>query len=132
MKSMRFLHLLVLIFPVIRSWPDRNDAADLTHEGEKWNISSVHYTLIYQTASGQVYKTGTTRNAMAFYFVRSENRGSIELEIEGYTKEDLFSCSMDAMATCQFCTSNKNWAKRRTRKCFSNGVATEMNLHGSI
>lgn len=72
---------------------------DLTHEGVQWNIKSAEYTLIDQNTSGsgigQTYKTGTKDNAGSFWFVEGGEKGSFEMNIEGYNKEDAFYYSDD-------------------------------------
>lgn len=68
--------------------------ADVTHTGLKWNITSIDYTLIDQSTSGQTFKSGTIANAGLFYF--DTNKGSFEFDVEGYHKEDVFSYNDNA------------------------------------
>jgi len=72
---------------------------DLTHEGVQWNISSAEYTLIDQSTSGgaigQTYKSGEKDNVGSFWFVEGGEKGSFEMNIEGYNKEDAFFYSND-------------------------------------
>lgn len=67
---------------------------DITHEGEKWTIASMDYVLIDQGFSGssvnQTFKEGTKENAGFFYFVGGGEKGSFEINVEGYNKEDVF------------------------------------------
>jgi hypothetical protein len=70
--------------------------ADLPHEGTKWNITSVDtYTLSDVGMTGVISKTGSASNAGAFYFVDGESKGSFEMTIEGYNKEDVFDYDID-------------------------------------
>lgn len=72
----------------------RKGDADLPHEGTKWNITSVEsYTLSDVGMTGVINKTGSVSNAGAFYFVDGDSKGSFEMTIEGYNKEDVFSYS---------------------------------------
>ena len=63
--------------------------ADVTHTGDKWNIASVDYMLIDQSTGGQTMKNGTKTNVGSFYF--DGTKGSFEMDLEGYHKEDVFS-----------------------------------------
>lgn len=65
--------------------------ADVTHTGVKWNITSIDYTLIDQSTSGQTFKSGTITNPGLFYL--DTDKGSFEFDVEGYHKEDVFSYS---------------------------------------
>jgi uncharacterized protein YdeI (BOF family) len=67
----------------------RKGDADVTHTGDKWNIASVDYMLIDQSTGGQTMKNGTKTNVGSFYFDGA--KGSFEMELEGYHKEDVFS-----------------------------------------
>lgn len=73
----------------------RKGDPDLTHNGVQWNIASVDYSLIDQNTGGsgigQTFKTGTKENAGTFYFVEGDAKGSFEMNIEGYNKEDAFN-----------------------------------------
>lgn len=140
MKSFRLSCLLVLIFPLILSCSEddevkRKGDADLVHEGEKWNISSVQYTLIDQSTSGQMYKTGTKANVGTFYFVPSESRGSFEMEIEGYNKEDLFSYTVDANGNLSILHLEQSVGETTNQNVLAidgSTTASEMSLDGSI
>lgn len=70
---------------------------DVVHEGDKWAVSLIDsYVLMDVSTSGMVNKTGSKADAGSFYFVEGENKGSFEMNIEGYNKEDLFSFTKDA------------------------------------
>jgi hypothetical protein len=71
----------------------RKGDADVTHTGEKWNIASVDYTLLNQGTSGQSAKNGTKTNVGSFYF--DTDKGSFEMDLEGYHKEDVFAFQKD-------------------------------------
>jgi hypothetical protein len=71
----------------------RKGDADVTHTGDKWNIASVDYMLIDQSTGGQTMKNGTKTNVGSFYF--DGEKGSFEMEIEGYHKEDVFTFQND-------------------------------------
>ncbi|HEU5145737.1 MAG TPA: hypothetical protein VFT90_03445, partial [Chryseosolibacter sp.] len=99
---MLFFFILALSAAMISCSDDeeaRKGDPDLTHEGTKWNVASVDYLLIDQSLSGsgagQTYKSGTKENAGTFYFVEGSEKGSFEMNIEGYNKEDVFSYSND-------------------------------------
>jgi hypothetical protein len=140
MKFFRLSNLPILILPVILSCSDEDELkrkgdADLAHEGEKWNISSVQYTLIDQSTSGQIYKTGTKANARTFYFVSSESRGSFEMEIERYNKEDLFSYTIDADGNLSILHLEQSVGETTNQNVLAINAETtaiEMNLDGSI
>ena len=72
---------------------------DLTHEGVRWNIVNIDYSLMDQSISGgsigQTFKEGSKANAGTFYFVDGDGKGSFELNVEGYNKEDAFNYSID-------------------------------------
>ncbi|CAN5473150.1 hypothetical protein BH23BAC1_BH23BAC1_20720 [soil metagenome] len=65
----------------------------INHEGEKWKINSAEYTIIDQSLTNiaQGIKTGTISNAGAFYF--NNGKGSFDISIDSYHKEDVFSIS---------------------------------------
>lgn len=101
MKSkMLFLFVLLSVAAVFSSCSDDDDPKvkgdpDLAHEGDKWNIASADYMLIDQTTSSQTVKSGTKANAGSFYFVNGGDKGSFEMNIEGYNKEDVFIYTID-------------------------------------
>ena len=70
---------------------------DITHVGEKWTITSINYTLIDQSTSGgvgQTFKTGSEGTG-AFYFVDGQPKGSFEMRIADYNKEDFFNYTIE-------------------------------------
>jgi hypothetical protein len=95
MKSKMFFLFMTLISAGIFSCSEdevkRKGDADVTHEGAKWNIASVDYMLIDQSTTGQTFKNGTKENAGSFYFVDGGTKGSFEMNVEGYNKEDVFN-----------------------------------------
>ena len=100
MKSRLYFFVIVLMSAAVFSCSDDDEVTrkgdpDITHEGDTWTVSSIDYSLIDQnlsgTAVGQTYKEGSKENAGTFYFVNGGEKGSFELEIEGYNKEDFFS-----------------------------------------
>jgi len=101
MKSKMLFFVIALFAAVLVSCSDDDEKKakgdpDLTHEGVQWNIESAEYTLIDQSMSGsigQTFKTGTKANAGTFYFVDGGEKGSFEMNIEGYNKEDAFAYS---------------------------------------
>ncbi|MDQ2658144.1 MAG: hypothetical protein M3Y60_12050 [Bacteroidota bacterium] len=104
MKSKMLFLLVVLLSAVIVSCSDDDEKKgnadpDITHEGDKWTISSIDYMLIDQNFSGssikQVVKDGTKTDAGTFYFVEGSSKGSFEINVEGYTKEDSFDYTLD-------------------------------------
>lgn len=104
MKSkLLFLFVAVLSAAVVSCSDDKEvkkkGDPDLTHEGVRWNIVNIDYTLLDQSFSsgsiGQTFKEGSKANAGTFYFLDDEGRGSFELNVEGYNKEDAFTYSID-------------------------------------
>jgi hypothetical protein len=67
---------------------------DLVHEGEKWTITESDYMLIDQSSTGQVFKNGTNASG-TFYLVDGGTKGSFEMDVAGYNKEDAFTYSID-------------------------------------
>ena len=101
MKSRISYFLTALILAGLASCSDGNEVkrkgdADVPHEGTKWNIVSVdNYTLSDVSTTGVVSKAGSLTNAGAFYFVDGDTKGSFEMTIEGYNKEDLFTYTLN-------------------------------------
>lgn len=99
MKSKMLFFLIVTLSATVLSCSDdketkRKGDADLTHEGAKWNITASDYMLIDQGTSGQTIKSGTNATG-AFYLVDGGTKGSFEMDVAGYNKEDAFSYSID-------------------------------------
>jgi len=99
MKSKLLFFFIVIMSAAVVSCSDDDEVKkkgdpDLNHEGEKWAISSSSYTLIDQSTSGQTMKSGSAA-AGTFYFVQGGVKGSFEMELEGYNKEDLFNYTLD-------------------------------------
>ena len=95
------------------------------------------YTLIDQSASGtigQTFKTGTKENAGTFYFVEGGTKGSFEMNIEGYNKEDVFNYSNDAGAVSILDIEQSAGLTTNQNILLINGdaTATEMTLDGTI
>lgn len=59
----------------------------------KWNIVTLHYTLIYQTSGGQQTKIGTINNAGTFTF--DKDNGTYSYEVEGFTRSGSFTWAVD-------------------------------------
>jgi hypothetical protein len=97
MKLRMLVYLLALIIVSAACSDDKENKkkgdADVTHTGDKWNIASVDYMLIDQSTGGQTVKNGTKTNVGSFYF--DGEKGSFEMDIEGYHKEDVFSFDGD-------------------------------------
>ena len=113
---------------------------DVTHEGEKWTITSVEYTLIDQGVSGsgvnQVYKEGTKANAGSFYFVSGQAKGSFEMNVEDYNKEDSFNYSINVDNGSISINKLEQSAGAQTNQnvvtLSGEAADTEMTLSGSI
>lgn len=138
---MLFFFILALSAAMISCSDDeeaRKGDPDLTHEGTKWNVASVDYLLIDQSLSGsgagQTYKSGTKENAGTFYFVEGSEKGSFEMNIEGYNKEDVFSYSNDAGSVSIFDIQQTVGVTTNQNIVVINGSSTdtEMLLEGSI
>ena len=142
MKSKIFFFMTVVVAGVLISCSDdevklKGDP-DIVHEGEKWTIASIEYTLIDQGLSGssvnQTFKEGTKANAGSFYFVNGGVKGSFEMNIEGYNKEDLFeyddtdgSVSISQISQTVGVTTNQNVVE-----IGGSSTETEMTLSGII
>ena len=96
--KMFFLFLIVL---TAFSCSDDNEVkrkgdADVTHVGVKWNITSIEtYALSDISTTGVISKAGNLSNAGSFYFADG-GKGSFEMMVEGYNKEDVFNYTNDA------------------------------------
>lgn len=116
----------------------RKGDPDLTHDGVQWNIASVTYTLLDQntggSAIGQTYKTGTKENAGTFYFVEGDAKGSFEMNIEGYNKEDAFNYT-DADGSLTIITLQQSVGVTTNQNVLAlsgNSTDTEKTLSGTI
>ena len=142
MKSrLLFLFAFILSAALISCSDDeekRKGDPDITHEGGQWNIASVEYTLLDQSTSGsgvgQTYKSGTKENAGTFYFVDGGTKGSFEMNIEGYNKEDFFSYSNDNGSISIMDIEQSVGVTTNQNVLFISGDATttEMTLNGTI
>lgn len=142
MKSkMLFFFVLALSAVMISCSEDeeaRKGDPDLTHEGVQWNIASVDYTLIDQsvggTGVGQTYKVGSKENAGTFYFVDGGEKGSFEMNVEGYNKEDAFHYSNadGSVSIIQIDQSVGVTTNQNVLAITGTSVATEMTLSGTI
>ena len=117
----------------------RKGDPDLTHESAhaQWNIASVTYTLIDQNTSGsvgQTFRSGTKENAGTFYFSDDLTSGSFEMSIEGYNKEDVFSCTPNSGTISIFDIQQSVGVQTNQNVLAISGDATEteMTLDGTI
>lgn len=112
----------------------RKGDPDVSHEGEKWTITSVEYQLIDQSTSGQTFKNGTKANAGSFYFVPGGPKGSFEMEVEGYNKEDVFNFTLDQGAVSIIDVEQSAGVQTNQNILVLSGEATEteMVLSGTI
>ena len=143
MKSKILFFMMVVLTGVFISCSDDDEVKlkgdpDVVHEGDKWTITSMEYTLIDQGLSGssvnQTFKEGTKANAGSFYFVNGGVKGSFEINVEGYNKEDLFeyddtdgSVNISQMTQTVGVTTNQNVVE-----IGGSSTATEMTLSGVI
>ena len=110
---------------------------DLTHAGEKWTVTSIDYTLIDQNTSGsgagQTFKSGSNGTG-AFYFVDGEAKGSFELTMEGYNKEDVFNYTRDGESVSIVTIEQSAGATTNQNVVALSGSSseTEMSLSGTI
>jgi hypothetical protein len=139
MKSKLLFFLFVLFAAAVVSCSDDNEAkkkgdGDVTHEGEKWNIASVEYMLIDQSTSGQTIKNGTKANAGSFYFVPGSEKGSFEMNVEGYNKEDVFNYDLQAPSISIIDIEQSAGVTTNQNILVLSGEATdnEMTLDGTI
>jgi len=120
MKSkMLFFFMVVLSATILSCSEDeekkRKGDADLTHEGDKWTITASDYMLIDQSTSVPTIKSGTNATG-TFYLVPGGTKGSFEMDVAGYNKEDVFSyviqedgsVSITAIAQSVGTTTNQN------------------------
>ena len=111
---------------------------DLTHEGAQWKITSVDYMLIDQGTSGsgmgQTYKSGTQSDAGTFYFVDGGARGSFEMGVEGYNKEDYFDYTVNGESVSIMTIEQNVGVSTNQNVIVLSGSKTEttMALSGSI
>lgn len=98
MKKAIYACYLVSIFILGCSKEDEKPAeVKINHTGEKWQITSVSYTIVDQqfTKPSQSIKTGTLANAGAFYF--NGSTGSFDITIGDIHKEDVFSAQINGI-----------------------------------
>ena len=135
MKSKLFslIGLAMLCFVVGCSDNDDKDNG-INHVGEQWKISSVEYTLIDQSTTKQVFKSGTATNAGFFYF--DGTKGSFDLTIEGIHKEDVFSYAENApsvsITTISQSAGGSGVSQNVITMSGEKTSATAMNLDGSV
>lgn len=142
MKLKLLFFMTVVFAAIVVSCSDDDEKIkgdpDLTHEGVKWNIKSADYTLIDQNTSGgaigQTYKKGTKLNAGSFWFVDGSEKGSFEMNIEGYNKEDAFYYSNDnGSISILKIEQNVGIATNQNLLSFDGmSTATEITLDGEI
>jgi hypothetical protein len=99
MKSKMLFFFIVALSATVLSCSDddevkRKGDADITHEGAKWTITSSDYTLLDQSTTVPVIKYGTDATG-TFYLVEGGTKGSFEMDVAGYNKEDAFTYSID-------------------------------------
>jgi hypothetical protein len=84
------LALVVFVQACSKDDDPKENEIEVNHVGEKWRISSVEYNIVDQslTNPSQMVKTGTATNAGAFYFDGA--KGSFDIEIGTFHKEDVF------------------------------------------
>jgi len=140
MKSKKLLFLFMLlasagIFSCSEDEVKVKGDADLTHEGVKWNIASVEYMLIDQTTTSQTVKSGTKADAGSFYFVEAGEKGSFEMNVEGYNKEDVFNYSIDVNGDVSIIDIEQNVGVTTNQNILvisGASTATTMTLDGTI
>lgn len=140
--KVRFLFVFLLPAVLISCSEEketRKGDPDLTHESAhaQWNIASVMYTLIDQSTSGtvgQTFRSGTAENAGTFYFSDDLTSGSFEMSIEGYNKEDVFSCTPNSGSISIFDVQQSVGVQTNQNVLAISGDATEtqMTLEGTI
>ena len=110
---------------------------DVTHVGEKWNITAVSYILTEQSLTGgigQSVKVGTKGTGF-FYFDFPNGKGSFELDVEGYHKEDVFTVTLDGESvTIQSIAQSTGGGTFSQNILAASGdlIAEEINLNGTI
>lgn len=139
MKSKMLFFFIAAVSAALFSCSDDNEVKrkgdpDVSHEGEKWTITSVEYQLIDQSTSSQTFKNGTKANAGSFYFVPGGPKGSFEMEVEGYNKEDVFNFTLDQGAVSIIDVEQSAGVQTNQNILVLSGEATEteMVLSGTI
>lgn len=140
MKSNMLFFVIALFAAVLVSCSDDEKKVkgdpDLTHEGVQWTIQSSDYTLIDQNTSGgigQTFKTGTSAKG-TFYFVDGGEKGSFEMSVEGYNKEDLFGYTIDGEDVSIFAIDQQVGVQTNQNVIALTGskTDTEMTISGAI
>ena len=96
MKTAHALVVIVLISSMISCSKDEDAAPSrLSHNGERWKIVSVDYTIVDQSFSNPMewVKTGTASDVGAFYFDGS--KGSFNMVINDDRLEDYYGYTID-------------------------------------
>lgn len=141
--KMWFLFVFVVSAALVSCSDDEKEVRkgdpDITHDAThaQWNIASVDYTLIDQNTSGtvsQTFRSGTKENAGTFYFADDLTKGSFEMNIEGYNKEDAFNSTSDAGSISIFTIEQNAGAQTNQNILSISGDATDtqMTLGGTI
>jgi len=140
MKS-KMLFLAVIASAVLVSCSEDDEKKlkgdpDITHTGEKWTITSINYTLIDQSTSGgvgQTFKTGSEGTG-AFYFVDGQAKGSFEMRIADYNKEDFFNYTIDgeSVTIITIDQSVGTTTNQNVIAVSASTTATERSLSGTI
>lgn len=140
MKSKLLFFVALMSVALISCSDDEKEVKgdpDVTHSGEKWTIKSIEYTLIDQKTSGgvgQTFKTGS-KGTGSFYFVNGESKGSFEISVEGYNKEDFFDYTIDgdAISVIQIDQSVSGMKTNQNVFVLNGSVSdTERTLSGTI
>ena len=143
MVSKKLLFFMAVLAATVLSCSDDNEAkkkgdANVDHDGEKWTIASVEYLLVDQsvgTTIGQTVKSGTKENAGSFYFIPGGVKGSFEMNIEGYNKEDVFNYSIDELGEVSILDVEQNAGVVTNQNILAltgSSTETNMTLSGSI
>jgi hypothetical protein len=141
MKPKMLFFVIALFAAVLSSCSDDEKQVkgdpDLTHEGVQWTIQSSDYTLIDQNTSGgigQTFKTGTSATG-TFYFVDGGEKGSFEMSVEGYNKEDAFGYTIDGENVSIFAIDQQVGGVQTNQNVIAltgSSTDTEMTISGAI
>jgi hypothetical protein len=134
---MRTTTILFLAFTLVLtscSKDENEPAITIQHTGEKWNITSVEYNIVDQSLTSPTIKTGTKANAGAFYF--NSAKGSFDINIDNYHKEDVFgftqSSSGISVTSINQSVSGSMVSQNVIAMSGEYNTATTMTLQGSI
>lgn len=92
MKKSLFFFAAALFAISFQSCKDKNIEKRIYKEGE-WNIKELHWTIVYQTNSGQQVKSGTSYDAGTFTF--DKTTGKYSYTVDTFQRSGTFNWDVD-------------------------------------